>query len=56
MREELDLRNEASNLRAVGANLRARGIEVIVPRPFPEFTTEKVLVMEFCEGFSVKAT
>ena len=56
MREELDLRNEASNLRAVGTNLRARGVEVIVPRPFPEFTTEKVLVMEFCEGFSVKAT
>ena len=56
VREELDLRNEASNLRAVGTNLRARGIEVIVPRPFPEFTTEKVLVMEFCEGFSVKAT
>ena len=54
VREELDLRNEALNLLSVGNNLRERKIEVIVPRPYRDLSTGKVLVMEFCEGFPVK--
>jgi ubiquinone biosynthesis protein len=51
---ELDFRQEALHLAAIGANLR--GIdEVCVPQPIPSFSTSRVLTMEFVSGTKVTA-
>lgn len=56
---ELDFRNEASNLREVGANLRARGFEPFVCRvptvPDSRLCTKHVLAMELLPGISLAA-
>jgi predicted unusual protein kinase regulating ubiquinone biosynthesis (AarF/ABC1/UbiB family) len=52
--EELDLRNEARALehfRVLG--IRANLDRVVVPTPYPEFTTRNVLVMEFLDGVPI---
>eukprot|EP00854_Cymbomonas_tetramitiformis_P009168 gene9168-10867_t len=51
---ELDFRTEAANLAEVKANLAATSVTAIVPTAFPEMVTRRVLVMEFCEGVSVR--
>jgi len=51
---ELDYRQEARNLTAVGANLA--GYEaIVVPRPVDELTTQAVLTMDWVGGRSVGA-
>ena len=50
---ELDFLNEGRNAETVGRNFAARGDEVIVPRIYWEYTTKKLLVMEFMEGIKV---
>ena len=48
MREELDFRIEASNMRRMRKRLRRH--KIYVPKLFPQFTTERILVMEFIDG------
>ena len=46
---ELDYRQEARNLSTLGANLREFP-RIIVPEPIEDFTTSRVLTMEFISG------
>ncbi|MGE0826114.1 MAG: ABC1 kinase family protein [Candidatus Binatia bacterium] len=50
---ELDFVNEGKNAEAVGRNFAARSDEVIVPRIYWEYTTPRLLVMEFMDGIKV---
>ena len=50
---ELDFLNEGKNAEAVGKNFAARGDDVIVPRIYWEYTTKKLLVMEFMDGIKI---
>lgn len=50
---ELDFLNEGKNAETVGKNFAARGDDVLVPRIYWEYTTKKLLVMEFMEGIKV---
>ena len=54
--KELDFRTEAVNLKRVGqAVLNEHGrLEVIIPAVWDDYTTKRVLVMDFCEGFPIK--
>ena len=54
--KELDFRTEATNMAEVRALLTARRIRAIVPASVDELVTERVLVMDFCEGFAIKDT
>ncbi|QDZ22040.1 protein kinase [Chloropicon primus] len=58
VKEELDLRREANNLKVVAQNMQDSGVKVKIPLPLKEkeLCTESVLVMQFCEGFSPKDT
>jgi len=50
---ELDYTNEAQNLLDIGNNMRKHGFmpkECMVPQPFPELTTRRMLVMELLPG------
>lgn len=47
LREELDFRVEARNMASVGA---ARGTDVLIPRPFDDLCTGRILVMERLAG------
>lgn len=49
---ELDYRNEGQNIAAMtaAAHLRPGGRTVVLPRHFPDLSTERVLVMEFLVG------
>ena len=47
--EELDYRREAHNLRTVGANLE-RFDRLVVPRPVADYSSSRVLTMEFVAG------
>lgn len=55
LREELDLRIEASNLTAVGAAASRAGAGVVVPAPVSGLCTGQVLVMERLDGVSLAA-
>jgi predicted unusual protein kinase regulating ubiquinone biosynthesis (AarF/ABC1/UbiB family) len=51
---ELDFVHEAKNAEMVGQNFAARGNgDVIVPRIYWEYTTPRLLVMEFMDGIKV---
>jgi ubiquinone biosynthesis protein len=50
--DELDYRQEARNLERLGENLR-KFDRLLVPRPIMDFTTSRVLVMEWVEGVKV---
>jgi ubiquinone biosynthesis protein len=52
--QELDYRKEAANLVTLGANL-AEFPAIFVPQPVPDFTTARVLTMEFVTGKKVTA-
>jgi len=56
VKQELDMRLEAAALKEVGANMKAAGVQAIVPAPCDQHLTARVLVMEFCHGFSVRDT
>ena len=49
MLRELDFRREAQNLKMLEENLKEFE-EILVPRPVEDFTTSRVLTMEFIEG------
>ena len=51
---ELDYRREASNLRAIGTSLE-RFERIVVPRPVEDFTTSRVLTMEYVAGTNIDA-
>jgi predicted unusual protein kinase regulating ubiquinone biosynthesis (AarF/ABC1/UbiB family) len=50
--EELDYRQEANNLRALGRNL-ARFPAIMVPQPIDDYTTSRVLTMDYVLGTKV---
>ncbi|CAB9510773.1 aarF domain-containing protein kinase 1 [Seminavis robusta] len=50
---EMDYQLEAENLKDVAHNMRKHGLmprEVVVPQPFPELTTRRMLIMEYLQG------
>jgi len=51
---ELDYRREASNLATLGANL-AQYEHIVVPSPVDDYTTSRVLTMEFVRGKKITA-
>jgi ubiquinone biosynthesis protein len=50
--DELDYRREAENLASIGAILDGHG-RIVVPQPYPDFTTSRVLTMEYVPGRKV---
>lgn len=54
--KELDFRTEAENMKEISDLLRISKIQAIIPDTVPGLVTERVLVMDFCEGFPVKDT
>jgi ubiquinone biosynthesis protein len=52
--EELDYLQEAGNLRTLGANL-ARFKNIVVPQPVDDYTTSRVLTMDYVLGTKVTA-
>ena len=52
--EELDYLNEAANLRTLGSNL-TRFKDIIVPQPVDDYTTSRVLTMDYVLGTKVTA-
>ena len=53
LREELDYVNEAANLSRFGA-LFADDDEVMVPRPYPRFSSRRVLTMSALDGYPLQ--
>ena len=51
---ELDYRNEAQNLRKLGANLKDF-TSIVVPQPINDYTTRRVLTMDYVRGTKVTA-
>lgn len=49
----MDFNNEAANSERVRRDMEASGLDVVVPRIHQQYTTERVIVMEFCPGFKV---
>ncbi|KAL7534306.1 LOW QUALITY PROTEIN: hypothetical protein ACHAXR_009195 [Thalassiosira sp. AJA248-18] len=49
--KELDFTNEGQNSEAASAHLSSTGLDVVVPRVLWDFTSDRVLTMEFEEGF-----
>ncbi len=50
---ELDYNNEAKNLKDIGDNMSKHGFqpkECLVPKPYPELSTKRMLVMELLPG------
>jgi predicted unusual protein kinase regulating ubiquinone biosynthesis (AarF/ABC1/UbiB family) len=54
MLAELDYHREAANLRLLGRNL-ASFERIVVPQPVDEYSTDRVLTMEFVDGSPVSA-
>lgn len=54
MLAELDYRREAENLKILGANL-AEFPHLIVPSPVDDYTTDRVLTMDYIRGRNLKA-
>jgi len=50
--DELDYRQEARNLERLGENLK-KFDRLLVPRPIMDFTTSRVLVMDWVEGVKI---
>ncbi|KAL7553313.1 hypothetical protein ACHAWF_016589 [Thalassiosira exigua] len=49
--KELDFKNEGRNGEAAAAHLKTTGLDCVVPRVLWDFTSDRVLTMEFEEGF-----
>eukprot|EP00536_Pseudo-nitzschia_multiseries_P001288 jgi/Psemu1/234462/estExt_Genewise1.C_160099 len=56
VRKELDFRTEAEHMEEVRRVLSENRATVILPETIDGLVTERVLVMEYCEGFPVKDT
>lgn len=54
MNEQLDLRNEAVNLRTFEKNFARRRGAVTFPRPLEDFSSAEVLVEEFQDALPLK--
>lgn len=54
VQKELDFRTEARNMQEIKQMLEERKVCVIVPDAVSDLVTEKVLVMEYCEGFPIR--
>lgn len=54
--KELDFRTEANNMKEVSNLLKANNVKAIIPETVPGLVTERVLVMDFCQGFPIKDT
>jgi predicted unusual protein kinase regulating ubiquinone biosynthesis (AarF/ABC1/UbiB family) len=52
--QELDYRRESNNLVRIGENL-ARFSRIVVPRPIDDYTSTRVLTMEFIHGRKITA-
>ncbi len=52
LREEIDYVNEANNI-AVFQRLFAKDDEVIIPRVYPDFSSRRVLTLEFIDGYKL---
>lgn len=55
VREEVDLRIEARNLHETTKNMEKAGVRVILPCPVDKLVSRKVLVMQYCPGFSIRS-
>jgi len=55
MKEEIDFRIEARNFVQVSAALANSRTNVRIPRVYREFSNEKILVIEYMDGVSVKS-
>ena len=53
--KELDFRIEGANLAEIGANLQRSRVVAEVPTPIPGLVKERLLVMTFSEGMSLKS-
>ena len=51
---ELDFRTECANMEEVRKLLAASDVRAKVPQSIPELVVERVLTMEFCEGFPIR--
>jgi aarF domain-containing kinase len=49
--KELNFRNEGKNAEAAAAHLNQSGLDRVVPSVYWDLTNERVLTMEFEEGF-----
>lgn len=49
--KELDFNNEGENAKAAAAHLDQTGLDCVVPNVFGEFTSERILTMQFEDGF-----
>ncbi len=49
--KELDFKNEGQNAETASAHLAQTGLDCIVPRVLWDFSSSRVLTMEFEEGF-----
>ena len=56
VRKELDFRIEANNMNDVRTLLEENNIRAIVPNLIPGLVKERILVMDYCEGFSIRNT
>src|SRR5690606_2992160 len=53
MELELDFKHELANIRLFSKNAAARESQVIIPEPFEEYSSLRVLTMEYVEGFKI---
>ena len=53
--EELDFKQEAQSMQLIAANLKEEPF-VKIPKLFPEYSTQRVLVSEYCEGVKINNT
>src|SRR5690606_13912389 len=53
MELELDFKHELKNIQLFRRNAALRNSEVIVPETYREYSSERVLTMEFVEGFKI---
>jgi aarF domain-containing kinase len=53
-KKELDFRIECDNMNDVRKLLEDNNVQAIIPKVIPGLVKERVLVMEFCEGFAVR--
>jgi predicted unusual protein kinase regulating ubiquinone biosynthesis (AarF/ABC1/UbiB family) len=54
IKEEVDYRKEAENLAAIKKNLKSEK-DVLIPRTYPEISSESVLVLEYISGAKINS-
>ena len=51
LRKELDFNNEGRNAEAAASHLKSTGLDCVIPHVLWDFTNDRVLTMDFEEGF-----